>query len=58
MISFLDCEAEALLDPDACKIEHGNFLCKYGKECIKSGLLCDGNMDCLDASDEFENCGK
>ncbi|CAL8127285.1 unnamed protein product [Orchesella dallaii] len=51
-----DFNPRALLKPETCGREDGLFLCKYGKECVSAGQVCDGNFDCLDASDEFPNC--
>ena|SRR6218665_379930 len=35
----------------------GQVACVGGGECIKAGLLCDGNVDCQDGTDETECVG-
>jgi len=39
---------------DRCR--SNQFHCSRGTSCIRSEQECDGNFDCVDASDEA-NCG-
>ncbi|TRZ04547.1 hypothetical protein DNTS_014393, partial [Danionella cerebrum] len=39
-------------DPSPRRCKLGLTLCKDGSECIVNTLLCDGEMDCTDGSDE------
>ena len=37
--------------------ERNEFVCSNG-ECLSPGLVCDGNEDCMDGSDEGSHCCK
>lgn len=39
------CEAKSCIS--------GQFRCKDGSKCIGSSLICDGQLDCPDQSDEY-----
>jgi len=32
------------------------FACRNGSSCIPAGLVCNGETDCLDGSDEGPGC--
>ena len=62
-IGFVTCRTSVIviLLTLACRYESGgrsDFTCNIGM-CIPHGILCDGNVDCPDGSDEdYTTCSK
>ena len=42
---------------DVIKCSSSEFRCDFGDKCINNSLICDGNVQCRDFTDEL-NCGK
>ena len=38
--------------------EKDEFMCPISKKCIKRLMLCNGDNDCPNGTDEKYNCGK
>ncbi|XP_010901050.2 MAM and LDL-receptor class A domain-containing protein 1 isoform X1 [Esox lucius] len=52
-LQFMDCESNAVV-PASCPAVT-DFVCRSG-DCVESHLVCDGQADCADESDELD-CG-